>query len=242
MSTASTGPAPREESIEERGAEYRYGIVFLLVFTVVVLLIVTPDGAGSRAVSFALTSAALIIAVSTSRAPGPVRRRRFIIGTTVALVITVGIGTDLIDRNVSVALGALLALAVPFSLTRGLVRLVGEKGATLQAVAGALAVYLLVGLAFGSAIGFVAGVGHGDFYAEGTNGSTSEHVYYSFTVLTTTGFGDLTAAHRVGRALAVIEMLVGQIYLVTVIGILIGRRSSGPSEVAGTVERRRVWK
>ena len=55
-------------------------------------------------------------------------------------------------------------------------------------------------------------------------GNASEHVYYSFTVLTTTGFGDLTAAHGVGRALAVLEMLMGQIYLVTVISILIGRR------------------
>ena len=49
-------------------------------------------------------------------------------------------------------------------------------------------------------------------------------MYYSFTVLTTTGFGDLTAAHGAGRALAVLEMLMGQIYLVTVISILIGRR------------------
>ena len=49
-------------------------------------------------------------------------------------------------------------------------------------------------------------------------------MYYSFTVLTTTGFGDLTAAHGLGRALAVVEMLVGQLYLVTVISILIGRR------------------
>ena len=46
--------------------------------------------------------------------------------------------------------------------------------------------------------------------------------YFSFTVLTTTGFGDLTAASPLGHALAVLEMLVGQLYLVTVIGILIG--------------------
>ncbi len=55
-------------------------------------------------------------------------------------------------------------------------------------------------------------------------------MYFSFTVLTTTGFGDLTAATQVGRALAVVEMLVGQLYLVTVIGIVVanfaGRRRS----------------
>jgi hypothetical protein len=228
VSSEGSGPAPPEPLIEEVGAQYRYGIVFLLVLAVAVLLILTPDGQGWRAVSFALISAALIIAVSTSRAASGVRRRRFQIGTSVTLLVTIGIATGLINRNVSLVLGALLAVAVPFSLGRGLLRLVRERGATFQAVAGALAIYLLVGLAFASLIGFVAAVGSSNFYAEGTSGSTSQHVYYSFTVLTTTGFGDLTAATRLGRALAVVEMLIGQIYLVTVIGILIGRRSSDP--------------
>jgi len=40
--------------------------------------------------------------------------------------------------------------------------------------------------------------------------------------MTTTGFGDFTAAKSSGRALAVVEMLVGQLYLVTVIGVLVG--------------------
>ena len=44
--------------------------------------------------------------------------------------------------------------------------------------------------------------------------------------LTTTGFGDFTPATPVGHALAVIEMLVGQLYLVTVIGLLIGNFAS----------------
>ncbi len=57
-------------------------------------------------------------------------------------------------------------------------------------------------------------------------------MYFSFAVLTTTGFGDLTAATHVGRSLAVVEMLLGQLYLVTVIGVLVGnfagRRSRTP--------------
>jgi hypothetical protein len=45
------------------------------------------------------------------------------------------------------------------------------------------------------------------------------------------GFGDLTAAHPAGRAPAVLEMLLGQLYLVTVIALLVGGlrgRRSGP--------------
>jgi hypothetical protein len=52
--------------------------------------------------------------------------------------------------------------------------------------------------------------------------------------MTTTGFGDLTAATDTGRALAVTEELVGQIYLVTVVAVIVsnlgrGRPSRGRS-------------
>jgi hypothetical protein len=231
--SGGTGSTPDEPLIEELGAQHRYGIVFLLVFMVAVVLILTGDGPASRALGFALTSGAMIIVVSTSRAPSEVRRRGFLVGSAGAAVLTVAIATGLIGREGAFVLTALLSAAVPVSLGRGLVRLVRERGVTYQAVAGALAIYLAVGLAFSFAVGFAAAVGSGSFYAQGTDGSTSQHVYYSFTVLTTTGFGDLTAAHRGGRALAVSEMLIGQIYLVTVIGILVGRRSSGPAAPPG---------
>ncbi|MBV9004388.1 MAG: hypothetical protein JO181_06995, partial [Solirubrobacterales bacterium] len=136
----------------------------------------------------------------------------------------IGIAVGLIGHGAAFALIALVTLILPVSLSRGLLRLVRERGVTLQAVAGALAIYLLIGLAFASVIGFVADIGPPGFYAETTKATASSNVYYSFTVMTTTGFGDLTAAHHVGRAMAVIEMLIGQLYLVTVIGIVIGRR------------------
>jgi hypothetical protein len=98
----------------------------------------------------------------------------------------------------------------------------GDSGATVQAVAGALSIYLLIGLMFAWVIGFVAHVDAAPYFAGGTDGTKGERVYYSLAVTTTTGFGDFTAAQPLGRALAVVEMLVGQLYLVTVIGILVG--------------------
>ena len=67
-----------------------------------------------------------------------------------------------------------------------------------------------------------ATVQSGSFFAEAGHVTNGDRVYYSFTVLTTTGFGDYTTATPAGHALAVLEMLIGQLYLVTVIGILIG--------------------
>jgi hypothetical protein len=205
-------------------AQYRYGTVFSLVLTVVVFVIVAPDGDGSRALAVALVGAALLVSICTSRERTVVLRRRAVIGTATIAIVTLLTALGALPRSITLAITAGMALAVPATLGGGLLRLVRERGATVQAVAGALAIYLLVGLAFAAAIGFVAAVEPGTFFAESSAASSSDHVYYSFTVLTTTGFGDFTAAHGVGRALAVLEMLTGQIYLVTVISILIGRR------------------
>jgi hypothetical protein len=71
-------------------------------------------------------------------------------------------------------------------------------------------------------IGFIAQVDSTPYFSQHTSGTEGDRVSFSFTALTTTGFGDFSAAIPVGRALAVIKMLTGQPYLVTVIGLLIG--------------------
>ncbi|HET7049517.1 MAG TPA: potassium channel family protein [Solirubrobacteraceae bacterium] len=205
-------------------AQYRYGVVFILILITVVFLIVAPEGDASRAIGFAIAGAALLVAIVTSRERNVVRRRRVVGATVTIVVVTVLTAAGAIPRAATQGISVVMTLAVPLTLGGGLLRLVRERGATPQAVAGGLAIYLLLGLLFASVIGFVAGLGSAHFFAQTAQDTTSQRVYYSFTVLTTTGFGDFTAAHGVGRAIAVIEMLFGQIYLVTVISILIGRR------------------
>ncbi len=104
----------------------------------------------------------------------------------------------------------------------GLLRLLREHGVTVQAGAGALAIYLSLGLLFAWIIGFITHIDSTLHFAQNTDGTEGDRVYFSFTVLTTTGFGDFSAATPAGHALAVIEELTGQLYLVTVIGLLIG--------------------
>ena len=108
------------------------------------------------------------------------------------------------------------------ALVRGLLRLLGKEGVTANAVAGSLAIYLTIGLLFAWIIGFIGDVSSTPYFAQHAGVTEGDKVYFSFTALTTTGFGDLTPATPVGHSLAVIEMLTGQLYLVTVIGLLIG--------------------
>ena len=59
-----------------------------------------------------------------------------------------------------------------------------------------------------------------------------DFLYFSFITQTTVGYGDLTAATNLGRTLAVVEALAGQLYLVTIIAVLVSRMASRPSVVS----------
>ena len=196
--------------------------MFLLTLTVVVFVIAAPSADWSRAVTLAIEGAALVVAVATARERERVRSRRALVLGVIIIVLIVGVATGTISQELIAALLALFTAAVPAVIVRGLLRLLRERGVTAQAVAGALAIYLSIGLVFAWIIGVITHLDSTLYFAQHTNGTEGDRVYFSFTVMTTTGFGDFSAATPAGHALAVIEMLTGQLYLVTVIGLLIG--------------------
>ncbi|HUJ35123.1 MAG TPA: potassium channel family protein [Solirubrobacteraceae bacterium] len=202
-------------------ASFRYGVVLAIVVAFVVLEVLSPDAHWSRALGIALAGAALSVSVATSRQRAEVRRVRTLVVACVALILVIAIWTGLLSDAATFVIGTVVVALIPIALIGGLLRLINDEGVTVQAVAGAIAIYLLIAMLFASAIGFVRAVDGKPYFAQG-HVNNGDLVYYSFTVMTTTGFGDYTAAQPIGHALAVLEMLVGQLYLVTVLGILIG--------------------
>jgi hypothetical protein len=89
-------------------------------------------------------------------------------------------------------------------------------------VLGALCVYVLLGLSFGFVFAAVGDLGSQPFFASQERGTTSDFMYFSFITLATVGYGDLTPHGGIGRALAITEGLIGQIYLVTAVAALVG--------------------
>ena len=59
--------------------------------------------------------------------------------------------------------------------------------------------------------------------AQGTDGTVSLRLYFSYVTLATLGYGDYTAAGDLGHTLAIVEALFGQLYLVTVVAVLVSR-------------------
>ena len=102
---------------------------------------------------------------------------------------------------------------------------------------GVLCVYLLVGMFFSFVYGSIDRYGGSPFFAGGQPATVARCLYFSFTTLTTVGYGDLTAGSNLGHTLAVSEALLGQIYLITIVSLLVTnlrpRRASGGSPPAG---------
>ena len=203
-------------------AGFRYGAVFVLMVALLVVVIVAPSGDLTRAVVLALEGAALLVVVATSRERRAVRNARLRVLAVAGPLLVAAVAFGALPVDVVLATNGALTFGILVALIGGLLRLVRTQGVTLQVVAGALTIYVLVGLIFAWLVSFVAHVDSTAYFAQGGDGTQGDRVYFSFTVLTTTGFGDFTAATPVGHALAVVEMLLGQLYLVTVIGVAVG--------------------
>ena len=68
-----------------------------------------------------------------------------------------------------------------------------------------------------------AASGRDPFFVQEATATTADYLYFSFVTLCTVGYGDLTAAGGLGRAMAVFDALIGQIYLVTVLALLVSQ-------------------
>ncbi len=205
-----------------REPTYRYGAVFLLMLTLVVFVVAAPSSSLSWAVAISIGAVALLVAGTTAGAPWAARPAFARLLAAISVIVVAATVSGLAPRSLIATYGALIAGAVPLVIARGLWRLVHARGVTLQAVAGALVIYLSLGLVFAWAITLIVQISDTPYFAQHTNGTLGDRVYFSFTALTTTGFGDFSAGTPVGHALTVIEMLTGQLYLATVIGVLIG--------------------
>lgn len=115
----------------------------------------------------------------------------------------------------------LLVLFAPPAIVIGVFRnLRTRKGVTLEAVFGVLSFYILLGMLFAFAYGAVGRLS-GSFFAGGQAANIPHCLYFSFITLTTVGYGDLTAGSNLGHTMSAIEALVGQIYLVTVVSLIV---------------------
>ena len=113
-------------------------------------------------------------------------------------------------------LSCLLYLAAPVAIVRHLLR---RRTVDAETMLGAVAAYLMAGMFF-AFLYHAVGVDQTRplFFGRQGPGTFPQDLFFSFTTLTTTGYGNLVPAGNPGQTFAVLEMVIGQLFLVTAVG------------------------
>lgn len=139
----------------------------------------------------------------------------------------------------AITLQGLWALFASLSAARIVHFLSLEKRVTSAVLQGAIAGYLMLGLAAGIVFNVMEDLIPGSFHSISA-GVSSAHIdfislnYFAFSCLSTVGFGDIVATNHPGEMLSVIVAVVGPLYLAVVMGLLIARVTA--SETSAEVE------
>jgi len=197
--------------------------VLILIFLAMIASPLIGDSELGGTISVLIGAAALVLTVFRSTHRRGIRRWTLgyvavaTTGTAVSFALS---GSDtLTDRHrllVVLALNlAVLVMAFPLVLIRAF----QHRRITVNTVCATLAAYLLIGLIFTTVYRLFGQLAPPFFaqYESGGSPTPGEYTYFSFITLTTVGFGDLTAASDPGRAFVMIEAVIGQIFLVTML-------------------------
>jgi Ion channel len=207
----------------------RYGLLLLLLIATY-LLSAFIDARWVNDVQILAFLLTLLLALRSTL----VRKNVARLAVTVVLAGSAVVAGLALDQPTDDVLGVaqiwtgLILLATVIVILR---RILASTSVTIQSIYGALAAYMVIGLMFAAFYAAMSHLGNGPFFANGSPGNTKTFQYFSFTTLTTLGYGDFTAASNAGRAVAVMEAMVGQIFLATLVARLVSAfRPSQPRE------------
>jgi len=202
-----------------RRAGGRYGLLLLLLIGTYLLSAFT-EGKWVINVQILAFVCALLLALRNAL----VSKRLATAGVAIVLTGSIVVASLALFNPSDTALGVaqiwtgLILLVTVVVILR---RVLAETSVTLQSIYGALAAYMIIGLMFAAFYAAMYRLGGGAFFANGEPGNTRTFQYFSFTTLTTLGYGDFTAAGNAGRAVAVMEAMAGQIFLATLVARLV---------------------
>lgn len=197
----------------------RYGILFLLILTSMLLTAANTDWLKILAV--VILGGTCLFAFLAARAG---RRAWRFASVLIPIAVVVGIVGRLDDGRGAQLTAAIIGLILPIAAIGALARrIIKEHDVSGRTILGLLSVYLLIGMTFASLYVTITLASQEPFFAQTKNAQPVDFTYFSYITIATVGYGDLTPANPIPRLLAAIEGLTGQLYLVTVVAVAVSR-------------------
>ena len=218
-------------------------LTLLLISLFVFLFLLYPFSKPGEVSDYLLDALALIVLISGAYT---VSNHRGVLFMCIGLAVATFTTQILLYTHPNLLLLTLRAafLILFLFLVSGAVlfRVLREGPVTAHRVAGAVAIYLVLGLIWANAYTIVfihdpssfdlgRPIEATDEFAEIQTTVASRMIYFSFVTITTLGYGDVKPQSEAAETLAILEALTGQVYLVVIlarmVSLLVGRRDSG---------------
>jgi hypothetical protein len=199
-----------------------YTLLFVLLLATYFVVADVGTGRLGSLLSVFMYVAVLLLALRISHARRRFRRSTVLVGVLGVIVVAAVSGGDrAVTGAVHLFLIGLLIASMVAILQRGLT----YEEVRIEVIAGVLCIYVLLGLAFSSLYIVMDAFAHHPWLATAAgNAATKNQTYYfSFTALTTVGFGDVVAVTNVGRTLSMIEAILSQVFLASVVALVVSR-------------------
>jgi Ion channel len=196
-----------------------FGVVLLLVLLTYVLASVLSNRSWGAVLLTIVTGATSVVALTSSHARPLFVRRALMLAVLAVLFSIVSAATGgrhWLSAANFIEIG-LLAVAMAAVLRRVLI----ADNVSSRTILGAISVYTALGILFTWAYGLIDRLEGGGFFGEGVAIKGSDFLFFSYTTLTTTGYGDLVPTGQVGRMVSGLEMMLGQVFLVTLVAGLV---------------------
>jgi hypothetical protein len=197
-----------------------YGLLLFLLLVDYVLISLIDTRRWSDLIVGVPIALSLLLAMHTSRAHiHAVRTARIAsVGVVVLGIVSAITGESLLSGAIGFIFCVLLIVSVYVILRR----VFGHERVGIETILGALCVYIIIGLMFTFLFIGIARVSATPFLAQPPpHHVPADYLYLSFVTLTTVGFGDLTPASKLARTVVVLEALIGQVFLVTLVARLV---------------------
>ncbi len=197
---------------------------FLLLSTLVLMILISPLFEGSLMGSFANTGLYTVVLMAVVYGMSESQRVR-LIALVWALLAIVLLWWDAADRTSPVHIAGLVVFVVLNSVAIILVfrRIFQDEAVTFDTICHAVALYLLLGVTFALTyfiVNLAITESFADLPATVDSGWTS-FLYFSFATLTTLGYGDVTPDLPFVKIWAVMEAVVGVLYIAILVARLV---------------------
>lgn len=218
LNSPSAAPAPPALATHRE----RYGLLLGAIIVAFAIQGIAEPGKLEEVFVSVLLGATLLLALWVADAKPRVMWPAVVIVAALILTGIIEAASGNVDGGATRIANALLVALAPPAIIVGVLRsLRARQAVTLEAVFGVLCVYILLGMFFASVYGTIDRFGGDPFFAGGQTATVARCLYFSFASLTTAGYGDFTARTNLGHTLSVSEALLGQIYLVTVVSLIV---------------------